>query len=155
MRKLSVLSILCGALTASGGFAGSARADDAVKEPAKAAVAAPAQTDTAKAAETQLPASADAKKAPETVLFDKAKLGTVKFPHKTHMGKVGSCDACHGGDKPLFPQKKTDLKMKDMYAGGACGACHDGKEHYGVKAVFKAQGACMKCHKKDEKKEAK
>ena len=142
MRKLTYLLIACGAVAALAYLARPVRAD----EPKAPAAAAPAT-------DTKADAKADAK-APDTIVFDKAKLGTVSFPHKAHVDKVKDCDACHGGKEPLFPQKKTELKMKDMYAGKACGSCHDGKEHFGVKAVFKAQGACAKCHKKEAPKAA-
>ena len=86
------------------------------------------------------------KEAPEFIVFDKAKMGPVKFPHKVHGEMAGKCEVCHGGEAPLFPQKKTEgMLMKDMYAGKSCGACHDGKK------AFKAMGGCPKCHKKDAK----
>ena len=137
MRKLTYLLVACCALAALAYLAKTVRADD-MKAPAKV----DAKVDTGKA---------ETSKAPETIVFDKAKLGTVKFPHQTHVDKVKNCDTCHGGKVPLFAQKKTELKMADMYKGTSCGSCHDGKEHYGVKAVFKAQGSCTKCHKKEAK----
>lgn len=131
MRKFWSLFVITGVLF----VAGSAVAEDAKekKEPAEA--------------------SADAKKeAPEFLTYDKAKLGPVKFQHKVHADMLGDCDACHGGEAPLFAQKKSEgLKMADMYAGKTCGACHNGKKKHGDKVIFAAKGACMKCHKKEKK----
>ncbi|MBI4060941.1 MAG: hypothetical protein HY403_05865 [Elusimicrobia bacterium] len=94
----------------------------------------------------------DAKEAPESIVFDKAKLGPVKFPHKKHVETIGACDNCHGGKEPLFAQKKSEgMKMADMYAGKGCGYCHDGKKKQGDKVIFAAKGGCMKCHKKEAK----
>lgn len=130
MRKFWSLFVICAALGAA--YAVSAKAEDK-KEPAKAE------------------AKADAKEAPEFINFDKAKMGAVKFPHKVHAEKAGSCDVCHGGETPVFNKEKTELKMKDMYDGKSCGTCHDGKKKIGDKVVFAAKGACAKCHKKDAK----
>ncbi|MDP3541552.1 MAG: cytochrome c3 family protein [Elusimicrobiota bacterium] len=132
MRKLWSLFVIGGVLFV---FAGSAQAEGAKekKAPAKAE------------------AAGDAKEAPEFINYDKAKLGPVNFQHKVHADLVGDCDSCHGGKEPLFAQKKTELKMADMYAGKTCGACHDGKKKHGDKVIFAAKGACVKCHKKEKK----
>jgi c(7)-type cytochrome triheme protein len=96
----------------------------------------------------------DAPKPPESVVLDKtAKMAPVTFAHADHAKKF-ECKECHGGDKPLFPQKKAEagMKMADMYAGKQCGACHDGKKTVDGKpdgkAIFAAKAGCMKCHKK-------
>jgi len=143
MRKFWSLFIITGALAAAFVFAGSAKAEDAKKkeEPAKV--------------EAKAEAKGDAKKeVPEVINFDKAKMGNVAFPHKKHAEMLeGKCDTCHGGKEPLFPKEKTEgLKMADMYAGKACGQCHDGKFKMGDKVVFAAKGGCMKCHKKEAAK---
>lgn len=139
MRKFWSLFVISGALAAAFIFAGSAKADDAKekKEPA--------------AAEAKADAKGDAKEAPEFINFEKAKLGPVKFPHKVHADTAGSCDTCHGGETPLFPKEKTELKMAEMYTGKSCGFCHDGKKKQGDKVIFAAKGACTKCHKKEKK----
>ncbi|MDE2238219.1 MAG: hypothetical protein KGK30_10035, partial [Elusimicrobia bacterium] len=131
MRK----SLLCGVLAGACLLAVSAARAQDNKEASKTAPDNPAV-----AATTATP-----KQAPEFIVFDKAKLGVVKFPHKEHIQKLGACDACHGGEQPLFAQKKTELKMAEMYSGKSCGQCHDGKEHAGQK-VFAAKTSCMKCH---------
>ena len=101
--------------------------------------------------------AAAAAKPPETIVFDKtAKMAPVTFAHAEHIKKYPTCKECHAGDKPLFPQKKDKdqpgMKMADMYAGGQCGACHDGKKTVDGKPdgkpIFAAKAGCMKCHKK-------
>ena len=100
---------------------------------------------------------------PETMEFKQTgALKWVTFPHVAHINNVKAdlkldaaadpkpaCDVCHGGDKPLFPQKKAEagMKMADYYAGKQCGACHDGKKMINGKVVFAAKAGCMKCHK--------
>lgn len=96
--------------------------------------------------------AADAPAPPETIVFDKtSKMPQVSFPHAAH-NKRYACKECHGGDSPLFPQKKDKdqpgMKMADFYAGKQCGACHDGKKIFDGKPIFAAKSGCMKCHKK-------
>jgi c(7)-type cytochrome triheme protein len=91
-----------------------------------------------------------APKVPSSILFDQTKpMAPVNFQHAAHI-KNFACKDCHGGDKPLFPQKKeaAAIKMADIYAGKQCGACHDGKKVVNDKIVFAAKTNCMKCHKK-------
>ena len=114
---------------------------------AKKADEAPAAAAVDKADEAPATAAADKteKAPPETLKFDKVgKMAPVSFPHKKHIEKLGGCKDCHEGEKPLFDQKRSEagLKMKDLYAGAACGKCHDGKKS------FAAKTGCLKCHKK-------
>lgn len=150
MRKFWSLFVVVGALAATFVFAGSAKAEDAKKKDAPAKV----EAKTEAKAEAKAEAKGDEKKeAPEVINFDKAKMGNVAFPHKKHAEMVGSCDVCHGGKEPIFPQKKTEgMKMADMYAGKDCGFCHDGKKKQGDKVIFEAKKSCMKCHKKEAAK---
>ena len=73
----------------------------------------------------------------KTILFDGKGAGKVVFDGKTHTGT--KCVDCH----KFFIMKKgaNVITMKDMRAGKACGACHDGKKAFAVKD-------CAKCHKK-------
>lgn len=137
MRKFWSLFVLSGVLAGAFIFTGSAKADDGKEKKESAKVE----------------AKGDAAEAPEFIDFGKAKIGNVKFPHKKHAEILeGKCDACHGGETPLFAKKTTgDMKMADMYAGKSCGHCHDGKMKHEDKAIFPAKGGCMKCHKKDKK----
>jgi c(7)-type cytochrome triheme protein len=109
---------------------------------AKKEEAAPAAT--AAPAAAAVPAGATG---PEFIKLEKTGTqAAVNFPHKMH-GEKNKCDDCHAGDAPIFGQKVsgTGFKMKDMYAGKFCGACHNGKK------AFKAMGGCMKCHPKAAK----
>lgn len=153
MRKKMLYSMLVaafvlGCVVVKNATAGADKA--AKKEKAK-----PAATEKVEAKKEAVEAKVEAKKEVATeakaeggpaefIKFAKTgAMAPVNFPHKMH-GEKNKCDACHGGATPLFAQKigEGGTKMKDMYAGKACGACHDGKK------AFKAQGGCMKCHKK-------
>ncbi|MEK7234777.1 MAG: c(7)-type cytochrome triheme domain-containing protein [Elusimicrobiota bacterium] len=142
MQKYWSLFVISGALAAAFIFVGSAKADDGKEKQEPAKVESKAEAPAA--------VKGDAKEAPEFIVFDKAKLGTVKFPHKVHAETAGNCDTCHGGKEPLFAQKKSEgKKMASMYAGKDCGFCHDGKKKQGDKVIFAAKGSCVKCHKKE------
>lgn len=140
----TIIAALCSILTAVTLAANFARADEAKKTEAKPAAA--EKADKKEAADTPEAPAADEKAGPEKMVLDKTgKMAPVTFPHRKHQEKA-ACKDCHEGEKPLFAQKRNEkgYLMKDMYAGGACGKCHDGKKS------FKAQGACMKCHKKEK-----
>ncbi|MBI5595842.1 MAG: hypothetical protein HY928_07105 [Elusimicrobia bacterium] len=141
--------MLCGVLFLGGLLAQGVRAgDDKGKKEEKAAVAAEKKEAKAEAKE----AKEGEKEAPEIINYEKAKMGKVAFPHKKHSDMVGGCATCHEGEKPIFKQEKSELKMADMYKGESCGACHDGKKAFKKDgkdvATFAAKGGCMKCHKK-------
>ncbi|MBT1071643.1 c(7)-type cytochrome triheme domain-containing protein [Pelotalea chapellei] len=72
---------------------------------------------------------------PEVVLT-----GDSHFSHKLHLDMSFNCRDCH--DK-LFVSgvNRISRTMKDMEKGFSCGACHDGKTAFSVKAD------CLKCHK--------
>jgi len=72
----------------------------------------------------------------------KNKKGDVVFRHDAHVAGMGlKCTSCH--DK-LYTNAKQHKKvtMKEMQKGKSCGACHNGKTAFSVKAD------CAKCHKK-------
>jgi c(7)-type cytochrome triheme protein len=77
----------------------------------------------------------------KTVEFDGKGAGKVVFDGGVH--KAAKCAECHPA---LFKMKKgsTMMTMKDMEAGKACGACHNGTKAFGVKDA----ATCAKCHKK-------
>ncbi len=62
----------------------------------------------------------------------------VQFSHRNHAAKFG-CRECHPSP---FQMKKGSgrITMDEMYKGGNCGKCHNGK------AAFSAKD-CAKCHK--------
>ena len=71
-------------------------------------------------------------------------MGKVAFDGKLHADKGAKCADCHTKPK-LFEMKqgKDKITMKDMNEGKFCGACHDGKKAFSVKAP----ADCTKCHK--------
>jgi c(7)-type cytochrome triheme protein len=79
----------------------------------------------------------------KSVEFASSK-GKVVFDGKTHADKGLKCAECHTKPK-LFEMKKggDKITMAGMNEGKFCGACHDGKKAFGVKA----EADCVKCHK--------
>ena len=69
----------------------------------------------------------------------KTSNGTVVFKGADHAGKGLKCSECH---TKIFPYKKGEMKMAEIYAGKMCGECHNGKR------AFKPAGNCAKCHSK-------
>ncbi len=67
--------------------------------------------------------------------------GTVTFRHSSHGGAAAKCARCHPG---LFPMKASakPLDYPAMLQGGTCGACHNGKEAFGVDDSER----CERCH---------
>jgi len=64
--------------------------------------------------------------------------GPVTFRHQTHVR--GDCSACH---PKLFAMKSSAAHPRDgMHEPGACGACHDGKQAFGVED----EKSCERCH---------
>ncbi len=80
----------------------------------------------------------------KTVEFTPKGANKVVFDGKVHADKGFKCADCH--QSGLFKMKKgADVfTMKDMGAGKACGACHNGTKAFSVKD----QAACGKCHRK-------
>ena len=79
------------------------------------------------------------------VEFAGGSLGKVTFDAKVHADKGAKCADCHTKPK-LFEMKKgkDKLTMAAMNEGKFCGACHDGKKAFSVKAP----ADCVKCHEK-------
>jgi c(7)-type cytochrome triheme protein len=69
--------------------------------------------------------------------------GKVTFDGKVHADKGLKCADCHTKPK-LFEMKKGagKMTMAAMNEGKFCGACHDGKKAFSVKAP----ADCAKCH---------
>lgn len=78
----------------------------------------------------------------KVVEFDSPN-GKVIFNGKVHADKGLKCADCHTKPK-LFEMKKGGDKktMAAMNEGKFCGACHDGKKAFSVKAP----ADCAKCH---------
>jgi c(7)-type cytochrome triheme protein len=69
---------------------------------------------------------------------------SVIFDHKVHTMDAGlDCDSCHDD---LFEmeagaaEENDDFTMETLYAGGYCGACHDGA------TAFASDTRCTACH---------
>jgi len=79
----------------------------------------------------------------KTVELDSPR-GKVTFDGKVHADKGLKCADCHSKPK-LFEMKKggDKITMAAMNEGKFCGACHDGKKAFSVKAA----ADCVKCHK--------
>lgn len=76
------------------------------------------------------------------ITFPVTKAGSVTFSHDLHVADVGlSCTQCH--DRPyVTKQKDKRVTMAEMRKGKSCGACHNEKKAFAVKAD------CNRCHKK-------
>ncbi|HKK02036.1 MAG TPA: cytochrome c3 family protein [Desulfuromonadales bacterium] len=72
------------------------------------------------------------------VTFKAPSMGTVTFSHKKHTAMFG-CKQCHSKIFIPGPGNKT-FTMAEMDKGEACGACHNGKTAFTVKAN------CATCH---------
>jgi len=75
------------------------------------------------------------------IVFRPDGAGNVTYSHDEHVGKFGvKCGECH---YKVYTTVEGHRKatMADMQKGLSCGACHDGKRAFTVKAN------CEKCHK--------
>lgn len=75
-----------------------------------------------------------------------SSMGKVIFDGKAHAGKGFKCADCHIKPK-LFEMKKgkDKITMAAMNEGKFCGACHDGRKAFSVKAP----ADCVKCHERE------
>jgi c(7)-type cytochrome triheme protein len=78
------------------------------------------------------------------ITFKVKKEGNVIFSHDIHVGAMGlKCTDCH--DDPFVTKEKhKPVTMAQMQKGQSCGACHNGKKAFEVKAKTN----CNNCHKK-------
>ncbi len=66
----------------------------------------------------------------------------VTFSHRTHVALAGNrCTGCHPATFPML-KRGTRPDHAAMGAGRSCGACHDGKQAFGVRD----SSACGTCH---------
>jgi c(7)-type cytochrome triheme protein len=76
------------------------------------------------------------------VTFGVKAAGNVTFSHESHVAGAGlKCTDCHAA---LYVTKEKHKKatMAQMQKGQSCGACHNGKKAFSVKAD------CGRCHTK-------
>ena len=77
----------------------------------------------------------------DKVYLQTKEVGKVEFSHFNHMDAVGkNCPTCHNSIYHIVTKNNPDFTMKEMEAGKACGACHNGKKAFSVK------GDCATCH---------
>ena len=98
------------------------------------------------------PASAQEEKHGGDIIFEvkknKQKLEHSIFSHQLHLDAGSTCKDCHN-DKVFKRERKlgnNKFTMKDIMAGKACGACHNGRTLVKGKAVFRPKNNCKKCH---------
>jgi c(7)-type cytochrome triheme protein len=75
------------------------------------------------------------------ITFSVKGAGNVVYSHELHLTKAGQkCSNCH---YTIFKMAKLQQQatMADMQNGRSCGACHNGKKAFTVKAN------CANCHK--------
>ena len=77
----------------------------------------------------------------KTVEFEGGGAGKVVFDGKIHSTAGKKCNDCH---PKAFKMKKgsTQITMKAINEGQACGVCHNGKDAFDAKAAEN----CKKCH---------
>jgi c(7)-type cytochrome triheme protein len=67
---------------------------------------------------------------------------SVVFSHRTHVEIAQNrCTGCHPAAFRMLTRGPVP-RHGDMNAGGSCGACHDGKQAFGVREAT----ACASCH---------
>lgn len=96
-----------------------------------------------------LPAVAEQKKAPDTVVLKGAPMGGVKLDHKKHADVLKvKCETCHHASKPEKPLASPQQ---------ACTACHTKTATAPMKTKLQAAfhnptakaGTCIDCHSKE------
>ncbi len=76
------------------------------------------------------------------IAFTPNKVKEVNFSHDDHVGSIGlKCTECHD-NLYITKEKYKKVTMAQMQKGQSCGACHNGKRAFDVKAN------CNNCHKK-------
>ena len=87
------------------------------------------------------PSALSARWIKDKVYLETKEVGKVEFSHFNHLEAVGkNCPACHNDIYHIVAEKNPVFTMKEMEAGKACGACHNGKKAFSVK------GDCATCH---------
>ena len=80
----------------------------------------------------------------QNVTFQTKNAGKVVFSHPIHMNHknmANNCKVCHYGIYNL--KMKTRFTMADMEKGKSCGACHNARDAFALKA-------CVRCHQTKE-----
>jgi c(7)-type cytochrome triheme protein len=76
------------------------------------------------------------------IIFKIKRAGDVTFSHDSHVSNAGlQCTECHDS-LYITKEKHRKVTMAQMQKGQSCGACHNAKKAFDVKAN------CSNCHKK-------
>jgi len=76
------------------------------------------------------------------IIFKIKRAGDVTFSHDSHVSNAGlQCTDCHDS-LYITKEKHRKVTMAQMQKGQSCGACHNAKKAFDVKAN------CSNCHKK-------
>ena len=76
------------------------------------------------------------------ITFKVKSAGDVTFSHDSHVSNAGlQCTDCHDS-LYITKEKHRKVTMAQMQKGQSCGACHNAKKAFDVKAN------CSNCHKK-------
>lgn len=70
------------------------------------------------------------------------------FSHQLHLDGGTTCKNCHN-DTVFKKERKlgnNKFSMKDIMAGKACGACHNGRTQVKGKPIFHPKNNCKRCH---------
>ena len=87
------------------------------------------------------PSSLYARWIKDKVSIQTVEVGKVEFSHFVHLEAVGNnCPSCHNSIYHIVSKNNPAFTMKEMEAGKACGACHNGKKAFTVKEN------CSTCH---------
>lgn len=77
----------------------------------------------------------------DVVRMPVAETGPVRFSHYRHLEALdNNCAACHNDIFHIQREKNPPRSMADMAEGKSCGACHNGRDAFGV------SGNCSPCH---------
>lgn len=77
----------------------------------------------------------------DKVYLETKEVGKVEFSHFNHLEAVGkNCPSCHNAIYHIVTKNNPAFTMKEMEAGKACGACHNGSRAFSVKEN------CDTCH---------
>ncbi|QEM67606.1 cytochrome c3 family protein [Geobacter sp. FeAm09] len=71
------------------------------------------------------------------IAFAVKETGTTRFSHQKHLAANPDCTACHPALFAAGHNKRST--MAEMRQGRSCGACHNGKEAFGI-------DKCTSCH---------
>jgi c(7)-type cytochrome triheme protein len=75
------------------------------------------------------------------IVYQVKETGPTPFSHALHLKKYTDCSSCH--TKLYKTANNPKVSMAEMEKGRSCGACHNGKQAFGI-------DLCSKCHESPE-----